>query len=110
MNALRDPPASGSGELLRELIAYLRDDSHRDLRQTLAKLDWLNERLASEKLVLPRLMDWLRREFLALASGVRHIPLRHGDCDTETKAASGPSPTAGGREGQGCQQSSEVEP
>lgn len=70
MNALRNPPTSLSWEALRELIAHVRDNYHCYFRKTLAKLDRLTERIASEKLVSPGLMDWLQREFLALADGL----------------------------------------
>jgi iron-sulfur cluster repair protein YtfE (RIC family) len=66
MKAFGNPLTSGSRESVNAWIAYLRDDSHYYLRQMLAKLDRLTERIGREKLVPPRLMDWLQREFLAM--------------------------------------------
>jgi iron-sulfur cluster repair protein YtfE (RIC family) len=70
MNAVQDWPALVSRESVHELILYLRDHVHACLRQILAKLDWLTDRIAGEKVVPPVTMDQFQRRFLTLADGL----------------------------------------
>jgi iron-sulfur cluster repair protein YtfE (RIC family) len=61
------------------LITYLEDNSHRYIRQTLRQLDQLIEKIARARPVPLRLVDWLRRQSLALED-LLETHLAHQEC------------------------------
>jgi iron-sulfur cluster repair protein YtfE (RIC family) len=66
MHAIEDLSTERARDLVRELVSNLRANSHRRLRQALAKLNGLTEQIAREALVSPEFMDCLQRRLMAL--------------------------------------------